>query len=90
MLKSFSPTPNSYFKTMYGMETEIEKETEKSVCRTNNLLNSLPNTFTLNDMKALKKPNGSYIANPRNLLAKWISRGYVDFNEKNGTITKKI
>ena len=72
------------------LETEIEKETEKSVCRTNNLLNSLPNTFTLNDMKALKKPNGSYIANPRNLLAKWISRGYVDFNEKNGTITKKI
>ena len=25
-LKSFSPTPNSYFKTMYGMGTEIEKE----------------------------------------------------------------
>ena len=26
VLKSFLPTPNSYFKTMYGMETEIGKE----------------------------------------------------------------
>lgn len=72
------------------LENEIEKEQERTnTCRTNNLLNQLPNTFTVSDMKGLKKPNGNYISNPKDLLRKWIARGYVDYDSKSGTITKK-
>ena len=74
----------------YQLESEIEKEEEKvNMVRTDNLLNRLPDTFTLAEMKALRKPNGSPLKDPRNLLSKWVERGYVELNQKTGIIKKK-
>lgn len=74
----------------YQLESEIEKEEEKvNMVRTDNLLNQLPDTFTLAEMKALRKPNGSPLKDPRNLLSKWVERGYVELNQKTGIIKKK-
>lgn len=71
------------------MEDEIDEENVKqNSIRQSNLLNQLPHTFTLADMKSLRKPNGSAIRCPLDLVRKWQNRGYVKYDEKTGEITK--
>lgn len=71
------------------MENEIDEEKNSPTnMRQNNLLNQLPETFTLNDMRSLRKPNGSVIKYPLDLVKKWQARGYVKYDEKSGEIHK--
>ena len=73
------------------LESEIEEEQENSnSVRQNNLLNLLPQEFTLSEIKALRKPNGSTVKNAADLLKKWINRGYVKQDESSGLIRKCI
>lgn len=73
------------------LESEIEEEQENSnSVRQNNLLNLLPQEFSLSEMKSLRKPNGSTIKNASDLLKKWINRGYVKQDESTGLIRKCI
>lgn len=71
------------------MENEIDEEKNSPTnMRQNNLLNQLPETFSLNDMRSLRKPNGSVIKYPLDLVKKWQARGYVKYDEKTGEIHK--
>lgn len=71
------------------MENEIEEESNsQGTMRQNNLLNQLPDTFTLNDMKSVRKLNGNPIKYPLDLVKKWQQRGYVKYNEQTGEIRK--
>lgn len=73
------------------MEDEIDEENinQKNI-RANNLLNQLPSKFTIEDMKALRKQNGSPIRHPADLASKWINRGYVTFNSATSEYTKNV
>lgn len=73
------------------LESEIEEEQENSnSVRQNNLLNLLPQEFSISEMKSLRKPNGSTIKNAADLLKKWIHRGYVKQDEATGLIRKCV
>ena len=72
------------------LENEIDEEKTNSTIRTNNLLNLLPDSFTLTDVKQLRKPNGSSIKYPLDLVKKWQSRGYVHYDDKTGVISKIV
>lgn len=71
------------------LEAEMnEEDAATSKTQVNNLLNLLPNKFSLEDVRVLRKANGEVVRDPINLLRKWKERGFVKYDDIKGEIRK--